>query len=126
MVISYRSRAALAWALIVGSLVFLSQPTALVYAQPPRGEVSTQTSDGNDRTAFRPVQAADRDRAPGGLLLLVAYGLVWLLLLVYVVHIGRLQAKTQSELERLERTLSEIESPDQARGDKSQNRRQLE
>jgi len=126
MVISYRSRSALACALLLGSLLFLSARAALTYAQPPTSAASTQTSDDHDRTAFRPVQGAERDRAPGGLLLLVAYGLVWLLLLLYVVHIGRLQAKTQSELERLERALSAIGSPGQARCDKSQNDRQLE
>jgi len=57
-------------------------------------------------TEFKAVEGAPPTKdVPGGPLLIGAYGAVWLLLLLFVVRLGRLQGRTMQDVERLERTL---------------------
>lgn len=44
---------------------------------------------------------AQTENIPGGMLMVVAYGAVWVLVLGYVIAIGFRQAKTARELEQL-------------------------
>jgi CcmD family protein len=89
------------------------------FGQPIDSEGSTLTrANGNESTSFRMVQGTEREQLPGGLLMIAAYGVVWLLLLAYMVKIGRLQARTQRDLERLEQAFSPSTSPDRDQGKK--------
>jgi CcmD family protein len=52
------------------------------------------------------VQGAQREDVAGGPLLLAAYGVIWVLVLLYVIRLVRLQSRSQADVERLERVLS--------------------
>lgn len=54
---------------------------------------------------FEAAQGARLEEIPGGGLLVAAYGVVWLLVLAYVVSLGIRQARTARELERLRQDL---------------------
>lgn len=91
----------------VASIAFIGQAST-VCGQSPQGihPTTAGSTDPNGMTAFRPVQGAEREQVPGGLMMVAAYGVVWLLLFAYIVHIGRLQARTQRDLERIEQAFS--------------------
>jgi CcmD family protein len=93
-------------AVFVASIVFLWQESAACSQSPQSIHPTPAGTDPNSLTVFRPVQGAEREQVPGGLMMVAAYGVVWLLLFAYVVHIGRLQARTQRDLERLEQAFS--------------------
>jgi CcmD family protein len=87
--------------------VWLCSPSS-VWAQQPRtaDEAAQEKGSGESRAAaFRAVEGSQQEEIPGGPLLIGAYGLAWLLLLVFVVRIGRMQSSTAREIERLERSL---------------------
>lgn len=56
--------------------------------------------------SFRAVQGAVQEDVPGGPLLVGAYALILACLIAYLVRLARLQARAQSDLERLERALA--------------------
>lgn len=57
---------------------------------------------GDERaTAFRAVKGPSQQDVPGGVLLLGAYGAIWLLLLAFTLHLARLQRQGQQELTQL-------------------------
>jgi high-affinity nickel permease len=56
--------------------------------------------------SFQAVQGAVQEDVPGGPLLVVAYGLILACVIAYVVRLLRLQARSQSDLERLEKALA--------------------
>lgn len=84
-------------------------------AKPEKGE-----SPAESRSAeFEAVEGAPPGQdVPGGPLLVGAYGVAWLLLLLFVLRMGRLHAKTMRDVERLERTLDRGEGS----GDEGDNR----
>ena len=49
---------------------------------------------------------AQTENIPGGMLMVVAYDIAWVLVLAYVVSLGFRQAKTQADLERLRQDLA--------------------
>jgi len=56
--------------------------------------------------SFQAVQGALKEDVPGGPLLVYAYGLIWLLMLLYVIRLARLQQHNQREIERLSQVLA--------------------
>ncbi|MGB0680223.1 MAG: CcmD family protein [Polyangiales bacterium] len=56
-------------------------------------------------TTFQAVEGPREAEVSGGALLLAAYGVVWLLLLLFVWRLGRLQRRLGRELHRLQTDL---------------------
>jgi len=115
----------LAAVFLLGSLIFWQQADSAQGQQSSDAALKPMTESGNV-TYFRTVEGPVRDQIPGGLLLLAAYGLVWLLLLLYVAHVGRLQTQAQRELDRLEQWLSKAGASDQTGGETKPENRELE
>ena len=81
---------------------------ALLYAVPAAAQDA-----GEDRaTAFQAVEGAVQEDVPGGPLLVVAYGLVWLGVFAYLVRLVRLQSGTEREVTRLEGMLGRANADD--------------
>ena len=57
-------------------------------------------------TAFRSVSGPQVESIPGGVLLVSAYGAIWVLVLLFIVRLGRIQARAARDIERLERSLA--------------------
>lgn len=74
-------------------------------ADAPAQDAAEQRSQ-----SFQAVQGAVREDVAGGPLLLAAYAVIWVLVLLYVIRLVRLQARSQADVERLERVLSSRES----------------
>jgi CcmD family protein len=70
-----------------------------VQAQPPE--------DDPQNTAFRAVEGPVQEDVPGGTLMVVAYGIVWLLVFGYVLRMGMLHARTMRDVARLERSVAD-------------------
>jgi hypothetical protein len=77
-----------------------------VLAQAPADDGPPKEASEQRAQSFEAVQGAVKEDVPGGPLLVMGYGILWVALLVYVIRIVRLQARTQSDLERLERALA--------------------
>jgi len=54
---------------------------------------------------FQAVEGATKEHVPGGPLLVAAYGVIWALVMLYLIRLVRLQQKAQSDVERLRRAL---------------------
>ncbi len=69
--------------------------------------VAAQAPEPDDGTsmAFRPVEASEVEDVDGGALMVAAYGTIFVLLLVYVLYLARIQAGTSAELERLRKAI---------------------
>lgn len=57
--------------------------------------------------AFQRVRGATREHVPGGKLMIIAYGAVWVAIFGYVVAQWRGQSRVRDDLARLERALEE-------------------
>jgi CcmD family protein len=77
-----------------------------VHAQGGQAGAGAQDAAEQRSQSFQAVQGAVREDVAGGPLLLAAYGVIWVLVLLYVVRLVRLQAHAQADVERLERVLS--------------------
>ncbi|MFI5305719.1 MAG: hypothetical protein ACHQ53_00125 [Polyangiales bacterium] len=55
--------------------------------------------------AFQAVEGATKEHVAGGPLLVGAYGVIWALVLLYVIRLVRLQQKAQADVQRLRRAL---------------------
>jgi hypothetical protein len=58
--------------------------------------------------SFQAVQGASKENVPGGPLLVGAYGVIWALVLLYVIRLVRLQYRAQSDLARLKRAFLSV------------------
>jgi hypothetical protein len=56
--------------------------------------------------SFQAVEGAVKEDVPGGPLLVAAYGVMWALMLLYLIRLVRLQQRAQSDLQRLEQVLA--------------------
>jgi hypothetical protein len=90
---------------------FLSLPAGVVTAQPSAqtGQMSEQQESRS--RVFQTIEGARGEEISGKELLLVAYALFWLLLFAYLLRLGRLQAKTRADIDRLERLLANVKDP---------------
>ena len=84
---------ALAFALVLGSV-------AGPFFAP---SLAAQAPDPDDGTsmAFRPMDESEVEDVDGGALMVAAYGIIFILLLGYVLYLARIQAGTSAELLRL-------------------------
>lgn len=92
-------------AVVLAGLLGLAAPLAsMVQAQEqPEGE---QVDPSEERaTSFRAVEGPVTEDVPGGTLLVVAYAIVWVLVLLYVLRLGAIQSGLGREVDRLERSL---------------------
>lgn len=76
---------------------------------PAAAQEQVQEADPQDdrATAFRAVRGPEAEQVPGGTLLLAAYALVWVLLLLFVLRLAYLYAKTRRDMDALERRMDE-------------------
>lgn len=93
----------------VVTILALAAATACIagpaVAQPEQEQ--GQIDPAEDRaTAFRRVEGPQQEDVPGGPLLVAAYGVVWALILLYVLRLGMLQARVARDVSRLERSLA--------------------
>jgi CcmD family protein len=94
--------------LALGLFAFGPLPATSALAQPTKME---EVDPGQDRaTEFRAVTGPQAESVPGGLLLVAAYAVIFLLLLGYVVRLGVLQERIASDVTRLERSLAAREA----------------
>lgn len=61
--------------------------------------------------AFERVTGATRENVPGGKLLVIAYGVVWVTVFGYVIAQWRRQSRVRDDLTRLEKALEEERKP---------------
>ena len=92
-------RRTLAW---MGLVALLSLPA---FALAQEGEEDPLEDRAETFEAAEP--GAQTENIPGGMLLIVAYGIAWITVLGYVVSLGFRQAKTAGDLERLRQDLAE-------------------
>jgi CcmD family protein len=76
-------------------------------AQAQGGDAPAQDAAEQRSQSFQAVQGAVREDVAGGPLLLAAYGVIWVLVLLYVIRLVRLQTRSQADIERLERVLAD-------------------
>ncbi|MEM6954688.1 MAG: hypothetical protein AAF411_19860 [Myxococcota bacterium] len=75
-------------------------------AETPSAADADGTSD-ERASAFRAVSGPEIDRVPGGALLVGAYGAAFVLLVLFVWRIGRVNRLARQELESLRASLAE-------------------
>lgn len=75
------------------------------------GVAAAQDEDAAEERAmaFEASEGAQTENIPGGALMIAAYGVVWWLVLGYVVHLGFQQSSTSQDIERLRRDLKAAE-----------------
>lgn len=82
---------------------------ALSYAAPALAQEATAGSAADAAEArassFQAVEGAVKEDVPGGPLLVLGYGVLWVALLLYVLRLAVMQQGLQRELGRLERAL---------------------
>lgn len=102
---------ALSLALSLALALTLSLGPAVSLAQQADGqgadEQGPEDPDDSRATSFRAVSGPDAEDVPGGTLLILAYGVFWVLIFGYVFRLGRLEALTRADVNRLERGLAE-------------------
>jgi CcmD family protein len=75
-------------------------------AQSEDPEVSKKPAPEQRAQSFEAVEGAVEEDVPGGPLLVLGYGIVWLALLLYLFRLVRLQQRAQGDLARLEQALA--------------------
>ena len=81
------------------------QALALCAALGSADALAQESADDRAQT-FQAVEGAVKEDVPGGPLLVTAYGFIWLVVFGYVVRLARLQARSESDVARLERALA--------------------
>ncbi len=79
----------------VALTLVLFASTAMAQDDPDGGTTNSRA------TEFRAMHGPAQEAIPGGPLLIGAYAVAWLLLMGYLVHLGRLSARTQEDVTRL-------------------------
>ena len=95
------------------ALAALAVPESWVAAQAP-DETASETADAgetpDDRaTSFRSVRGAETEDVPGGMLLIGAYGVIAVLLMLFVIRQQRMIAAGEDRLRELEAQLRAAE-----------------
>ncbi len=109
MMRSWTLALSLVWGL--SALFSLAGPSLAAAQDTPSVEASGSSVDAeSDRAqAFRAMTGPATEDVPGGVLLIGAYGLVWLFVLMLVLRIGSVGRKVTRDLTRLERLLADTE-----------------
>lgn len=95
---------------VVGAGAALLGSAAQAFAQGGAGSPGQDAAEQRSQS-FQAVQGAQREDVAGGPLLLAAYGVIWVIVLLYVIRLVRLQARSQADVERLERVLAKEAAP---------------
>jgi CcmD family protein len=94
--------------LALGLFAVGAVPAAVALGQPPGME---EVDPGQERASeFRAVTGPQAESVPGGMLLVGAYAVIFLLLLGYIVRLGLLQSRIATDVDRLERSLATHEA----------------
>ena len=88
---------------LAGALTLCPIAIAAAFAQDR--EPAEGATAGDRATSFKAVSGAVKEDVPGGPLLVIAYGFVWVAVLGYVLRLGRLQTRVEHSLGDLERAL---------------------
>jgi hypothetical protein len=80
---------------------------ALAQDDDPERRREDQSPEDERGTAFERVRGAPRENVPGGRLLVMAYGAVWLVVFGYIGYHWRQQSRVRDDLARVERALEE-------------------
>lgn len=99
-------RQRLGWVLAATLFAGLAAPVA-GHAQDEGEEIDAAEERAMTMEAAEP--GAQTENIPGGMLLVAAYGVVWILVFGYVGWLGLRQARLASELERLKGDLAKAE-----------------
>ena len=86
------------------------------YAQQEQATAAPEGPASGRQTAFRSVSGAEGEQVSGLTLMVTAYGLIWLLVLAYVLRLAALQAASEREQRRLERLMA-VDKPPGTVGD---------
>lgn len=89
--------------------VALAQEPAAQAGEAGRGDAAQERSQ-----SFQAVRGAVKEDVAGGPLLLTAYAAIWIVLLLYVIRLVRLQQRVQSDVARLEQVLASAPSSSQS------------
>lgn len=94
----------------LGGLLATAVVPPSVTAQDDQEDQLEAVDPASERSAaFRAVEGPQTEDVPGGPLLIGAYGVIWALVMLYVIRLGRMQSRTSEEVERLERSLAATE-----------------
>jgi CcmD family protein len=99
---------ALIAALVLGCTMLMT-PVAFAEAPPEEPEPASADTQGGVQkdaaeeraTQFVGVRGPEAESVPGGILLVAAYAIVWMLLFLFLMRMRGLQRQTAEELERL-------------------------
>lgn len=95
-------------ALAAAQFVAISPVTAQVAAQAAEGSGAYDRGE-YEREGFVAVEPGQGETVNGGRLMLIAYGVLWLLMAGYVVGISRRQNRVASEFDELRKRLAEVD-----------------
>jgi hypothetical protein len=109
MMRSWTLALALVWGL--SALSGLATPQLAVAQDTPTANAGADTADADSDRAqsFRAMTGPATEDVPGGVLLIGAYGLVWIFVLLLVLRIGSVSRQVTVDLARLERVLADSE-----------------
>jgi len=93
-------------ALVAAALFASSAPAVVVLAQDEESGEEIDPAAERAQTFEAAEEGAQTENIPGGLLMVAAYGIIWLLVLGYTVSLGFRQARTAAELARLREDLA--------------------
>lgn len=80
---------------------------ALSFAASVRADdVPPADVDDGRSTEFRAMTGPAQESVPGGMLMVSAYAVVWVVVFGYVLRLGGLSSATRTKLDRLEQALS--------------------
>jgi CcmD family protein len=80
--------------------------SARLHAQAPTDQDAPPEAAEDRAQSFQSVSGAVKEDIPGGPLMLAAYAVVWLAVFGYVFRLGRLHARLEDNLSRVERALA--------------------
>ena len=94
---------AAAWLTVLAPSGVLAQDQA-----EDAAEQNADTPDNEDRaSAFRAVSGPQTEQVPGGKLLIAAYGIAWVLILLFLWRMQKMHVATKKETARLAELLKE-------------------
>lgn len=79
---------------------------ALSFAASARADVAPEEPNDGRSTEFRAMTGPAQESVPGGMLMVSAYAVVWVVVFGYVLRLGGLSSSTRTKLDRLEQALS--------------------
>lgn len=97
----------LGWAGLVQAVVLAVGLLALQPVARAQDDAPAESAAQSRATSFQAVKGPSTDHVPGGALMVGAYAVAWVLLLLFLMRLAFLQARTARDIEQLERRLGE-------------------